>query len=191
MMVWRRVRNGMACWGLVLGLLVAPALAQTKPGAGLTIVHKGFRAPQKRGAPLAIDATIASPAGVRKAEVFCRPAGGRDFTALPMESVGNDAYRAVVPDWMTSGAGLEYYITATDQVGRSTSQGFVGFPLLVRLESGEPRSQEERVKSLEDTLDAIRKSKEAQGIGDYSRDPRLERDPRLLRERDPRQDPYR
>jgi hypothetical protein len=106
-----------------------------------------------------------------------------------MESVGNDAYRAVVPDWMTAGAGLEYYITATDQIGRSTSQGFVGFPLLVRLESAAPQSQEERVKSLEDTLDAIRKSKEPQS--DYPRDPRLERDPRLLRERDPRQDSYR
>jgi hypothetical protein len=92
---------------------------------------------------------------------------------------------------MTAGAGLEYYITATDQAGQSTSQGFVGFPLLVRLESVAPQSQEERVKSLEDTLDAIRKSKESQGIGDYSREPRLDRDPRLLRERDPRQDPYR
>jgi hypothetical protein len=175
----------MVCWGLVLGLLAASALAQTKPGTGLTIGHKGFRLPQKRGAPLAIDATIASPAGVRKAEVFCRPVGGRDFTPLPMESIGNDVYRAVVPDWMTAGAGLEYYITATDQGGQSTSQGFVGFPLLVRLESGAAPSQEERVKTLEDTLDAIRKSKESQGAGDYSRDPRL------LRERDPRQDSYR
>jgi hypothetical protein len=139
--------------------------------------------------PLAIEATIASPAGVRKVEVFCRQAGGRDFTALLMEPIGNDVYRAVVPDWMTAGVGVEYYITATDQLGRSASQGFVGFPLAVRFVSGQPPSQEERLKSLDDTLDAIRKSKESQGVGDYSRDPRLERDPRLGR--DPLQERYR
>jgi hypothetical protein len=189
MIVWRRVVAGVAFWGLVLSLLVAPALAQTKPGAGLTITHTGFKSPQKRGARLAIDATIASPAGVRKAEVFCRPAGGRDFTALPMDLVGNDVYRAVVPDWMTAGAGLEYYITAIDQGGRSASQGFVGFPLLIQLVSGQPLSQEERLRSLDDTLDAIRKSKEAQG--DYTRDPSREPDPRQLRELDPRREPYR
>jgi hypothetical protein len=189
MIVWRRVVAGVAFWGLVLSLLAAPALAQTKPGAGLIISHTGFKSPQRRGAPLPIDATIASPTGVRKAEVFCRPAGGRDFTALPMELVSNDVYRAVVPDWMTAGAGLEYYITATDQGGRSASQGFVGFPLLIQLVAGKPLSQEERLKTLDDTLDAIRKSKEAQG--DYPRDPRQERDPRQLGEPNPRRDPYR
>jgi hypothetical protein len=106
-----------------------------------------------------------------------------------MEPVGNEVYRAVVPDWMTAGAGLEYYITATDQGGQSASQGFVGFPLLIQLVAGQPASQEERLRSLDDTLDAIRKSKETQG--DYSRDPRLERDPRQLREFDPRREPYR
>ena len=178
MMVWRWAVHGVAFWVLFLSLLAAPAWAQTKQAAGLSIEHKGFKSPQRRGSPLAIEATIASPAGVRKAEVFCRPAGGRDFTALSMEPVGNDVYRAVVPDWMTTGAGLEYYITATDALGRSTSQGFVGFPLLVPLVAGQPPSQEERLKSLEDTLEAIRKSKEPQGSGDSSRDPRLERDPR-------------
>lgn len=189
MLVWQRVVEGVVCWGLLLGVLAAPALAQTKQGAGLTIDHKGFKSPQRRGTSLAIDATIASPAGVRKAEVFCRPAGGRDFAALPMEPLGNDVYRAVVPDWMTAGVGVEYYITATDQLGRSTSQGFVGFPLTVRLASGQPPSQEERLKSLDDTLEAIRKGKEPQGSGDSSRDPRLERDPRLGR--DPLQERYR
>jgi hypothetical protein len=92
--------------------------------------------------------------------VFCRQAGGRDFSALKMEYVGQDVYRAVVPDWMTAGVGLEYYISATDQQGRSASQGFVGFPLIVRLVPPRQQSSEERVKALDDTLEQLRKSRE-------------------------------
>jgi hypothetical protein len=115
---------------------------------------------QRRGAPLAIEARITSPAGIRKAEVFCRAVGGGDFTALPMAAIEDNHYRAVVPDWMTAGPGLEYYITATDERGQSTSQGFVGFPLVVRLAAGQGPTQEERLKALQETLDIIRKSKE-------------------------------
>jgi hypothetical protein len=61
---------------------------------------------------------------------------------------------------MTAGAGLEYYITATDEHGQSTSQGFVGFPLVVKLMPGQGPSQEDRLKALQETLDVIRKSKE-------------------------------
>jgi hypothetical protein len=101
-----------------------------------------------------------SPAGIRKAEVFCRAVGGGDFTALPMVAIEDNHYRAVVPDWMTAGPGLEYYITATDERGQSTSQGFVGFPLVVRLAAGQGPTQEDRLKALQETLDVIRKSKE-------------------------------
>jgi len=145
---------------LVLGLLCPLAVAQQPKEARLAIDHAPFTTAQRRGAPLAIEARITSPAGVRKAEVFCRALGGGDFTALPMEAVEEHRYRAVVPDWMTAGPGLEYYITATDERGQSTSQGFVGFPLAVRLLPGQGPTQEERLKALQETLDIIRKSKE-------------------------------
>jgi len=145
---------------LVLGLWCPMAMAQQPQEARLAIDHAPFTTAQRRGAPLAIEARITSPAGIRKAEVFCRTIGGGDFTALPMEAVEEHRYRAVVPDWMTAGPGLEYYITATDERGQSTSQGFVGFPLAVRLLPGQGPTQEERLKALQETLDVIRKSKE-------------------------------
>jgi hypothetical protein len=136
------------------------AMAQQPQEARLAIDHAPFTMAQRRGAPLVIEARITSPAGIRKAEVFCRTMGGGDFTALPMEAMEEHRYRAVVPDWMTAGPGLEYYITATDERGQSTSQGFVGFPLAVRLVAGQGPTQEERLKALQETLDIIRKSKE-------------------------------
>ena len=145
---------------LVLGLLCPMALAQQPQETRLAIDHAPFTTAQRRGAPLAIEARITSPVGIRKAEVFCRTLGGGDFTALPMEVVEEHRYRAVVPDWMTAGPGLEYYITATDERGQATSQGFVGFPLAVRLVVGQGPTQEERLKALQETLDIIRKSKE-------------------------------
>ncbi|MGE3537749.1 MAG: hypothetical protein AB7N91_09970 [Candidatus Tectimicrobiota bacterium] len=151
---------------LVLGSLVLLALWWTLPLAQqtqegrLVIDHAPFTRPQRRGVSLAIEAAITSPVGVRKAEVFCRAAAGGDFAALPMEPVGHEKYRAIVPDWMTAGVGLEYYITATDERGQSASQGFVGFPLFVRFLSDQAPTQEERLKSLQETLDSLRKSRE-------------------------------
>jgi hypothetical protein len=145
---------------LMLDLLCTLAVAQQPQEARLVIDHAPFTRVQRRGAPLAIEARIMSPAGIRKAEVFCRAVGGGDFTALPMVAIEDNHYRAVVPDWMTAGPGLEYYITATDERGQSTSQGFVGFPLVVRLAAGQGPTQEDRLKALQETLDVIRKSKE-------------------------------
>lgn len=146
---------------LVLVLLCSMAVAQQQPQAArLAIDHAPFNTAQRRGAPLVIEARITSPAGIRKAEVFCRAVGGGDFTALPMEAVEEHRYRAVVPDWMTAGPGLEYYITATDERGQSTSQGFVGFPLAVRLVVGQGPTQEERLKALQENLDILRQNKE-------------------------------
>ena len=152
--------HSFACCLLALGLLYTLVAAQQPQEARLAIDHAPFTRAQRRGAPLAIEATITSPAGIRKAEVFCRVAGGGDFTALPMDSVGNNHYRAVVPDWMTAGKGIEYYIAATDERGQSTSQGFVGFPLFVPFFTAQAPSQEERLKALQETLDVIRKGKE-------------------------------
>src|SRR5262245_44305623 len=104
-----------ACCLLSLGLLYTIVVAQKPQEARLDIDHNPFTRAQRWSAPLAIEATITSPAGIRKAEVFCRVVGGGDFTALPMDTVGDNLYRAVVPDWMTAGKGLEYYITATDE----------------------------------------------------------------------------
>jgi len=136
------------------------AVAQQPQEARLVIDHAPFTTVQRRGAPLVIEARITSPAGIRKAEVFCRTMGGGDFTAVPMVAVEENRYRTVVPDWMTAGPGLEYYITATDERGQTTSQGFVGFPLAVRLVVGQGPTQEERLKALQETLDIIRKNKE-------------------------------
>jgi hypothetical protein len=156
----RHTLDSFACCLLALALLCTLVAAQQPQEARLAIDHALFTRAQRRGVPLAIEATITSPAGIRKAEVFCRVAGGGDFTALPMESVGNNLYRAVVPDWMTAGKGLEYYITATDERGQSTSQGFVGFPLSVPFATAQTPSQQERLKALQETLDVMRKSKE-------------------------------
>jgi hypothetical protein len=166
-----------------LGMITVPAAAQTKPAGRLIIDHKVFTRPQRQSKPLVIEATITSPEGILKAEVFCRPVGGRDFTALPMESTEGDVYRAVVPDWMTTAEGLEYYITASDQFGRSASQGFVGFPLTVRLVAPRQQTQEERLKALDETLGTIRKSRESQLPGGYSPLPGGSRDPLLDRNR--------
>src|ERR1041384_7160360 len=149
---------------LALGLLSPVVVAQQPQEGRLTIDHAPFTRPQRRGASLAIEATITSPAGIRKAEVFCRTVGGGDFTALPMEAVAENRYRAVVPDWMTAGQGLEYYIAATDERGQSTSQGFVGFPLVVQFVGGQSPTQEERLKALQETLDVIRQGKDKEGL---------------------------
>jgi hypothetical protein len=151
---------GFACCLLALGLLSSLVVAQQPQATRLAIDHAPFTRPQRRGAPLPIDATITAPGGVRKAEVFCRALGGGDFTALPMAEVGNNLYRAVVPDWMTAGQGLEYYITATDERGQSTSQGFVGFPLLVQFGTARAPSQTDRLKALQENLDIMRKNRE-------------------------------
>jgi hypothetical protein len=150
----------LACCLLTLGLLGPLAVAQQPQAARLAIDHAPFTKPQRRGAPLAIDATITSPTGMRKAEVFCRVLGGGDFMALPMELVGDNRYRAVVPDWMTAGKGLEYYITATDERGQSTSQGFVAFPLSVSFVAAQGPSPEDRLKALQENLDIMRKNRE-------------------------------
>jgi hypothetical protein len=157
--LWYMLYRVVGC-SLALSLLGALAVAQQPQEARLTIDHAPFTRPQRRGVPLTIEATITSPAGIRKADVFCRAVGGGDFTALPMESVAENRYRTVVPDWMTAGQGIEYYITATDERGQSTSQGFVGFPLVVQLVGGQSPTQEERLKALQETLDVIRKNKE-------------------------------
>jgi hypothetical protein len=167
--------GAVVCCAMVLGVMTTQIEAQTQSEARLTIKHESFVYAQRRGYPLAIDATITSPAGISKAEVFCRPAGTRQFTALPMEHRGENQYRAVVPDWLTAGPGLEYYITATDQLGQSTSQGFVGFPLTVRLVSTQQPTKEERLKSLQDTLNLIRRSQQPQGNSQGYSDPLLDR----------------
>jgi hypothetical protein len=173
MRVQWRVRHAICCV-LLLGMMISVVVAQQKTSARLVIDHKGFMYPQRRGFPLSIEATITSPAGVRKAEVMCRASGGREFTALEMVPRGDNVYRAIVPDWMTTGEVLEYYITATDQLGHSTSQGFVGFPLSVRLVSVQRRTQKERLKELQETLDLIRKSREVQDPEGYG-NPNLDR----------------
>lgn len=144
----------MAVLGLFLLLFVSAAQAQQADA--LSITHQGFPRPQARGKPLAIEATIAAAAGVRKAQVFCRSAGGGDFMALPMSPVEGNLYRAVVPDWLLAGSGLEYYIEVTDRNGQAASQGFRGFPLQVLLVSTRRSSQEERLKALQEALDLIR-----------------------------------
>lgn len=163
-------------YGVLLLQMLATANAQAQPGDQLIIQHQTFIHSQKRGQPLPIEATITSSAGIQKAEVFCRPAGSRAFTALPMTEMdpAKHIYRAVVPDWLTASKGLEYYITVTDQLGRSASQGFVGFPLVVRLDIQRQLTQEERVQSLDNILDVIRKSRKANGPG-LNNDPLLER----------------
>lgn len=150
----RKIGGCLVLIGLfVLSLATA---AQGQQSDALSIAHRGFSRPQARGKPLAIEATIAAAAGVRKAQVFCRSAGGGDFMALPMAPVEGNLYRAVVPDWLLAGSGLEYYIEVTDGNGQAASHGFRGFPLQVLLVSTRRSSQEERLKALQDALDLIR-----------------------------------
>lgn len=160
MMMPRYTRRGWLWGALVAGMLWSPGFAQQPSNTKLAIQHAGFTSPQRRGAPVVIDAKINAPNGLRRAMVFCRSAGEGTFTGLPMEDIGKGVYRAVVPDWMAAGSGLEYYITATDEEGQSTSQGFVGFPLFVPLVAAKASSQEERLRALQETLEALRKSKE-------------------------------
>ena len=144
--------------------------AQAQQDDALSIAHQGFSRPQARGKPLAIEATIAAAAGVRKAQVFCRSAGGGDFMALPMTPVEGNLYRAVVPDWLLAGSGLEYYIEVTDRNGQAASQGFRGFPLQVLLVSTRRSSQEERLKALQEALDLIREQNQPPGaVNRYNR----------------------
>ena len=154
-MVRQRKIGGCTAFLGLLVLLFATA-AQGQQSDALSITHQGFPRPQARGKPLAIDATITAAAGVGKAQVFCRSAGGGDFMALPMAPVEGNLYRAVVPDWLLAGSGLEYYIEVTDGNGKAASHGFRGFPLQVLLVSTRRSSQEERLKALQEALDLIR-----------------------------------
>lgn len=149
-----KIGASMAFAGLLVLLLVTAT--QGQQNAAPSITHQGFSRPQARGKPLAIDATITAAAGVGKAQVFCRSTGSGDFMALPMAPVEGNLYRAMVPDWLLAGSGLEYYIEVTDGNGRVASQGFRGFPLQVLLVSTRRSSQEERLKALQDALDLIR-----------------------------------
>jgi hypothetical protein len=142
--------------------MALPHLAMAAPGVRkplVTIEHRPFDQPQQQGVSFAITARIQSPAGVQKAIVYCRMQGAQTFTALPMRPRDEQVYEAIVPDWMTTSSGLEYYITATDRLGQSASQGFVGFPLTVRLVSERVQTREERLQILEDNLRFIRRSK--------------------------------
>jgi hypothetical protein len=123
----------------------------------LTIEHQAFDRPQEQGVSFAIRARIQSPAGVQKAIVYCRMQGAQTFTALPMRVRDDLVYEAIVPDWMTASSDLEYYITATDRLGQSTSRGFVGFPLTVQLISKRVQTREERLQVLEDNLRLMRR----------------------------------
>jgi hypothetical protein len=123
----------------------------------LTIDHQPFDRPQPQGVSFAITARIQSPAGVQKAIVYCRMKGAKMFTALPMRLRDEPLYQAIVPDWMTASSDLEYYITATDRLGQSTSRGFVGFPLTVQLISKRVQTREERLQVLEDNLRLMRR----------------------------------
>jgi hypothetical protein len=67
--------------------------------------------------------------------------------------------------------GLEYYITASDQQGRSTSQGFVGFPLIVRFVALRQQTPEERVKTLNESLELLRKRRDTPGMTPGAVDP--------------------
>ncbi len=152
-------------WMVFLGLsvLLFATVIQGQQNGALSITHQGFSRPQARGKPLPIEATITAAAGVRKAQVFCRSAGRGDFMALPMSHVEGERYRAVVPDWLLAGSGLEYYIEVTDSNGQAASQGFRGFPLQVLLVSTRRSSQEERLKSLQEALDLIREQNQPSG----------------------------
>ena len=159
-------------WTAFLGLFVLlfASVVQGQQNGALSITHQGFSRPQARGKPLAIEATITAAAGVRKAQVFCRSAGSGDFMALPMSHVEGERYRAVVPDWLLAGSGLEYYIEVTDSNGKAASQGFRGFPLQVLLVSTRRSSQEERLKALQNALDLIREQNQPPGAVDrYNR----------------------
>lgn len=159
-------------WTAFLGLFVLlfASVVQGQQNGALSITHQGFSRPQARGKPLAIEATITAAAGVRKAQVFCRSAGSGDFMALPMSRVEGERYRAVVPDWLLAGSGLEYYIEVTDSNGKAASQGFRGFPLQVLLVSTRRSSQEERLKALQNALDLIREQNQPPGAVDrYNR----------------------
>lgn len=163
-----KIGGSIAFAGLLVLLLISAVQGQQNDA--LSITHQGFSRPQARGKSLAIEATITAAAGVGKAQVFCRSAGGGDFMALPMSRVEGDLYRAVVPDWLLAGSGLEYYIEATDSNGQAASQGFRGFPLQVLLVSTRRSSQEERLKALQEALDLIRQQNQRPGsVNRYNR----------------------
>ena len=160
----RKIGGRMAFLGL--SVLLFAAVVQGQQNGALSITHQGFSRPQAQGKPLAIEATITAAAGIRKAQVFCRSAGSGDFMALPMLHVEGERYRAVVPDWLLAGSGLEYYIQVTDSNGQTASQGFRGFPLQVLLVSTRRGSQEERLKALQEALDLIREQNRPAGPAD-------------------------
>ena len=153
---------------LALLILVMAAVAQGQQHESLSITHHGFNSPQARGSPLAIEAIIDAAGGVAKAQIFCRSAGGGDFMVVPMKRIEGDLYRAVVPDWLLAGSGLEYYIEVTDRNGGTASQGFRGFPLQVQLVSTRGSSREERLKALQEALDLIRGPNRPSSPGGHS-----------------------
>ncbi|MGD8395028.1 MAG: protein kinase [Candidatus Eiseniibacteriota bacterium] len=66
-------------------------------------------------AALRIRATVTDEVGVRRVELHVRKGRDGEFSVLPMEAVGDGVYEVEVPRELYRGAGMDYYITATDQ----------------------------------------------------------------------------
>jgi hypothetical protein len=81
------------------------------------ILHRPPIQSVRPGGPLVIQATITDNVAVKKASVFFRFMGTREYFIMDMHHVGNNIYSIEIPDQYVQVPGLEYYIQASDKAG--------------------------------------------------------------------------
>ena len=81
--------------------------------AAPTIVHAPIANGQPAGLGVAVSAVITDASGVAGADLFYRVTGGA-FMSVAMTTLGADTYQAEVPGAAVTGAGVDYYVRATD-----------------------------------------------------------------------------
>jgi len=87
------------------------------------ILHVPIRE-AKRATALTITATISDQSGIDSATLLYRTIGQNEYKRIRMEPLPDDAFLAIIPEFVVIEEGVEYFITAVDPLGNPP--GFSG-----------------------------------------------------------------
>jgi hypothetical protein len=83
-------------------------------------------------APISVFADVEDTTNVvASVELFYRKTGDLTYESVAMSNVGGDDYSATIPQEVVTELGVQYFITAVDDLGVSASIGFADAPLEV------------------------------------------------------------
>jgi len=88
--------------------------ATTVDTSGPSIAHMPVSDGQEAGQDVEVSAAVSDPSGVASVVLYYRITGESTFTALPMIAAGGNLYVEEIPGFDVTGAGVDYYIEATD-----------------------------------------------------------------------------